>query len=331
MSPFRSLAAIAAFAVLAPSAVTAATLRIDMTLRESGSYQDGWTGNTTQLTPFSARQVDLLGMATSFWQTVLTGFQGRDAVVAVTASMASIDGSGRVAAYAGPRTGEWIQGAEPMTGASKRFLRAKSGIVHFDAADFGASAARPLSDDMFLTTAIHELSHIFGYGTIMKQNGLVDASDRYVGLAAVDAFNRQNGTSVGSILLDEGTGHWSECWVAEATGKACTDGRGGSALTTNHPDVLTPILPRSGATMTAASIAMFRDLGFDTIDPATRIAFPTASATAAPPPAVAPVPLPAGGLLLLTGLGAIAATGRHGSSGRRGRSSSVEAHPVVGT
>lgn len=302
----RTLAACAAFLMLGAAPGAAATFDLVMSYTPAGATVTGSDRVARQSVGFSARQIELFGLAERFWETVLVGFSGRAAPsIAVTAAMTSIDGRYRTAAFAGPRSAEYVNGADPTSGAAKRFLRPTTGAMQFDAADFGAGGA---SEETFLAVAIHEISHTLGFGTLFGHNGLVGATpNRYVGRAAVAAFNATHGTSVTSLALDSSNGHWSECWVRSAKGLACTpeSGRGGH----NDSDVLTPFIAPGTATIAPATIAAFRDLGYLTIAPSSGIALPTATPTVAEL-ALAPVPLPASGLLLIAAMGGFAALRR---------------------
>lgn len=257
---------------------------------------------------FSMRQRELLGVAETFWEGLLTGFSGMQRVsFALTAAMTPIDGSFGTVAFAGPRRAERVTGEDPTSGAPRTFVRATAGQMTFDADDFGAGASRPLSEQIFLDAAIHEVAHAIGFGTLFTHNDLIGGTDdRYFGAQAVAAFNTANGTAVESIPLQDGAAHWSECWIAEALGEACTPTDGsGRAGTTNDPEIMSAILPRSGATMSTATLGVFRDLGFLTVGPEIALSIPDAAAAA-----IAPVTLPASGVLLFFALGGLAIVGR---------------------
>ncbi|MGB3554640.1 MAG: VPLPA-CTERM sorting domain-containing protein [Jannaschia sp.] len=306
MNRILAAACTATFALGTPAA-EASTFDILTTFTPGGETVSTTAGNTAISEGFSIRQRQLLSVAESFWENVLVGFSGLgSASFALTATMAAIDGAYGTAAFAGPKTFKYVKGTDPTSGADKTFVRATGGRMVFDADDFGAGASTPQSEETFLTAAIHEVAHAVGFGTLFSYNGLLDsAGQRYIGGEAVAAFNATNGTSVASLLLQDGGGHWSECWVADATGAACSaeDGSGAPGLF-NDSEILSAVLPRGEPTFAAASIAAFRDLGFLTIDPSAGLRIPGV------PTAVAPVPLPAGGVLMLAGLGGLAALRR---------------------
>ncbi|WP_157056531.1 leishmanolysin-related zinc metalloendopeptidase [Pseudorhodobacter aquimaris] len=230
----------------------------------------------------------------------MTGFTGlTDAVYTLDAWMTYEDGSSGSLAFAGPLAFATQSG----------FERAVGGFMQFDAADFGADAEFPQSEQLFLDSAVHEVAHAVGFGTMFADNDLTDASgNNYIGANALAAFNTTNGTSLSSILLENGGGHWNECWIAGLDGAACSpeDGSPISGLY-NDPELMTPYAVDDPATVSAATIAAFQDLGYLTIDPFTAVSIPLAADIGTTP---SPVPLPASGLLLLGALGFVPALRR---------------------
>ncbi|QCO55980.1 hypothetical protein EOK75_09645 [Pseudorhodobacter turbinis] len=258
------------------------------------------TGAQNPTEAFSARQIQLFGAAETFWETVLTGFTGlTNAVYTLDAWMTYEDGSDGSLAFAGPRSFATQSG----------FDRAIGGFMQFDSADFGADAEFPQSEQLFLDSAIHEVAHALGFGTQFEFNDLVDATgNNYIGENALAVFNAVNGTSVSSILLENGGGHWNECWVAGLDGAACLPEDGTPALGLfNDPELMTPFAVDIPATLSPTTIAAFRDLGYETIDPYAAVSIPLAANIGTTP---SPVPLPASGLLLLGALGFVPALRR---------------------
>jgi hypothetical protein len=154
------------------------------------------------------------------------------------------------------------------------------------------------------------MAHALGFGTMFEDNNLVDGTgNNYIGANALDAFNDAYSVSVSSILLENGGGHWNECWVAGLGGAACSpeDGSPTTGLY-NDPELMTPYAVDYAATLSPATIAAFRDLGYETISPFAQVSMPVAANITAPVPSA--VPLPATGLLLLGALGFIPAMRR---------------------
>lgn len=313
--PFRrALAACATLIALGTAPAQAVPFDILMTYVPAGINVPGPDGLTRQTTGFTERQVEILGMAERFWETVITGFSGRaSSTITVIASMAPVDGRYRTAAYAGPRSAEWVDGLDATTGEATRHMRPRTGAMAFDSDDFGTNFPNAASEQTFLSTAIHEISHVLGFGTLFGANGLVGTTpDRYVGRAAVAAFNRTHATTLPALPLDSRSGHWSECWVRGLDGRAClpADGSGRSGQH-DDPEVLTPIIANGTVTISPATIAAFRDLGYLTIDPFSGITLPRVPPlVVAGGPVPSPVPLPAGALLLLTALSGVVAIAR---------------------
>lgn len=303
MRSTRILAAALAILAIGAAPVRSATLNILTAFTPAGQSVTDARGRTRQTEAFSDRQKDLFGMATRFWGSVLTGFTGRgDVTFSINATMAAYDGAYGVAAFAGPTQAEWVQGTNPTTGTAKSFLRATEGEMQFDADDFGTVAGGRLSEDTFLNVAVHEIAHALGFGPLFSFNGLVDQyTNTYFGGEAVAAFNRTHGSALAGIPLAANGAHWSECWSAAATGAECGPGAGGF----DDPEIMTPVLKNGIATLAPATIAAFADLGFLTVDPFSNPALPSANVAT-----VSSVPLPAGGFLLLTGLGGVAALRR---------------------
>lgn len=283
-----------ALASFAGASVDAATLNIVTTYTPGGQTVRTIDGASKRSEAFTDRQKELFGLAGIFWETVLTGFTGKGALsFPMTATMAAFDGAYNVAAYAGQTGLESVKGVNPTTGADKRFWRTTGGYMLFDADDFGAGK-KTLSEDTFVAIAVHEMGHALGFGLLFGANGLMnDRSDTYLGGEAVAAFQRTYGTALAGIPLEQGGGHWAECWNAAARGVACNEDR------TNDPEIMTPILANGKSTISPVTIAAFRDMGYFTIDPFSGISIPTARIAASVPT----VPLPAAGVLLLAGLG----------------------------
>ena len=275
----------------------AAPFDIIVTYVEEGTPQDNDDdGIFAPAQAFTARQKQLFGVAETFWETVLTGYTGIAApVYNLSASLVPEDGVDGSLAFAGPRSFESVAGTtNPANG--NEFVRATSGIMQFDADDFAPDGGVQ-TEQLFLDSAIHEVAHALGFGTLFEANGLVDPNDGdlYTGANALNAFNDVNDVSFSSILLEAGGGHWNECWVKEITDEFCDPDF------FNDPELMTPFAVDFKASLSAATIAAFRDLGYTTIDPRSGLGLPDVPAA---------IPLPAGSILLLSGLFGLGAAAR---------------------
>ncbi|MEP4198896.1 MAG: VPLPA-CTERM sorting domain-containing protein [Aliishimia sp.] len=271
----------------------ASTFDIQIDFVPAGLNNQAFPGNPVFPTQdFTDRQKDLFGAAESFWETVLTGFNGViDPVLTLTVTLAPIDNLNGILAFAGV-TGTESVGSNPANG-SANFFRATTGIIQVDSVDYG-----PRSEQDFLNVAIHEIAHTLGFnGPIFRLNGLVDPSDdrAYIGANALAEFNSETGSSLTSILLDESGSHWSECFIVGLTNSLCSESPSDSNFV-NDTESLTPFASNGNTTFSSISAAAFRDLGYETSEAASFI-LPLATDVSA-----TPVPLPAGGWLLAAGM-----------------------------
>jgi hypothetical protein len=170
---------------------------------------------------------------------------------------------------------------------SASYVYASSGSVTFDTEDLTR-----LEDKGHLGTIFgHELAHALGFGTLWNATGItgapspypwqnlyVNGSGQYTGAFGLAAYRKECDASATfvPVELDGGMGtanaHWDERW-------AC----GSDAVMTGMINLSQP------AVLTETSIASFADLGYVVLPP---------------------VPLPAGGLLLISAFGAAAALRR---------------------
>ena len=284
----------AAFAVaLATAPVGASTFDIIVSYTAAGVPKDGDENPATPDTltiNFTERQKQLFGAAETFWESVLTGFQGVAApVYHIEAYMTDADGPYDILAFAAANT--------IVTEGS--FQRAIDGYMQFDSADFGPGGQFAADEDLFLDSAIHEIGHALGFSTdVLGEfgNNLLEnagGATSYKGALGLAAFNAANNTNVTSIAMEPGGGHWAECWIDIALGNAC-------ATDKNDPELMTPLAFDGIATLNAATIGVFRDIGYTTVDPR-EILLPAASSI----PSVSAVPLPASAWLILGGLGSL--------------------------
>lgn len=265
---------------------------------DSDGDNDPMTGAQNPTVAFTARQQQLFGAAELFWEGILTGFTGVAApTYQLSAWLTSEDGPDNSLAFAGPRQFETVGG----------FERAIAGEMQFDADDFGPDAPFGQPEQLFLDSAVHEIGHALGFGTLFDDNNLtlVNGGRDYTGANALSAFNIENGTSVTSILLGPNTGHWDECYVQGILNPPCVaqDGMNGEF---NDTELMTPFAVDVPATVSATTIGAFRDLGYLTADPFAGFSIPLAANIVPLPPVT--VSSPATVLLFSFGLFGVAST-----------------------
>jgi Ca2+-binding RTX toxin-like protein len=142
------------------------------------------------------------------WEQAIAGYASGAVAgsndVAISIGLYNIDGAGGVLAEAGP-TGFKNSGGLPHRGD-----------VRFDIKD----APGQLADGTLLSTAIHEIGHVLGLGTVWDDFGLVNGFS-YVGARALAEYRLMSGDlSATAIPLEayggDGTagGHWRESTFA---------------------------------------------------------------------------------------------------------------------
>lgn len=215
-------------------------------------------------------QQSIFSQAETFWESVIIGYKPN-----VTLTGIVINAAGSV-----------IDGAFGILGSAgpdtivktRGTWYATEGSMNFDTADM----AWMEGNGSLLSVIMHEMAHVIGFGTLWTENSVyVNNSGQFTGSNALAAyrseFNSPSATFV-QVETDFGpgtaNGHWDENWAG-----------GTQELMTGFLD--TP------AFVSNTTVRSFADIGY----------------TTANLPAVAPVPLPAGAVLLLGALGVLGAVG----------------------
>lgn len=181
-------------------------------------------------------------------------------------------------------TGKVLGSAGPWgTFKSGGYTYTKNGRMRFDSADIGR-----WTPERMVQLIMHEMAHVLGFGTLWAVNGVyVSGTGKYTGQEALEAYRVETGNPNASYVpveLGGGYGtansHWDE-----------RDGGGSKELMTGWFD--------SGSYITQKTISSFADIGYVLRD--------VSSDTA-------PVPLPATGLLLLSGIGGLFYIRRRGDA-----------------
>ncbi len=151
-------------------------------------------------------QQSYFAAAKSFWEGVITGYQGSVSLggIAISANGAVIDGVGNVLGSAGPDSLFTTGG----------FAYVATGEMSFDTADID----NLIVQGSFTDVIRHEMAHVIGFGTMWVPNGVyADGSGRYTGSNALREyrfeFNQPAATFV-PVELGGGAGtadgHWNE-------------------------------------------------------------------------------------------------------------------------
>ncbi|MCZ4305670.1 PEP-CTERM sorting domain-containing protein [Zoogloeaceae bacterium G21618-S1] len=247
----------------------------------TGDTQPTWGTGTP--TDFSQIQKDAFESAAQFWESKISGYQGSISIptFTITAAFAPEDGEFNSLAYAAP----------DATLTQDGYTLPTTGYMQFDAQDWGPGDTPFTRGELllqeFIDSVQHEMAHALGFGTLFTDNG-VATGNQYTGALAVAAFNQEFGQNASSILLENGGGHWSECWRAQANGNQnCIDDQN-DPNATNDLELMTPYAV-ANATFSNTTLAAFQDIGYAT---------------------VSPVPEPETWLMMLTGLAGLGAVSR---------------------
>ncbi len=222
--------------------------------------------------------------AEAFWESQIAGrADGSTFQISIDASVAPNDGAGGTLASAGPTFATCsfggsfsadILGCNGIGGT----VYSVAGDMNFDSADIGTFAAGGpnFGDGGLLDIIIHEMAHVLGFGTLWGLNGLyTDGTFQYTAPNALAAYQAECDASATFVPVEDGggpgtvDGHWDETF-------ACGSG-----------EIMTGFID-SRNFLSGVTLGALEDLGY---------------VIASDP---APIPLPAGGVLLLSGVGAFA-------------------------
>ena len=203
-----------------------------------------------------------LAATKAFWESTIIGYQpdvtldGIDVVV----EAAALDGPGNVLAQAGP--GGFIEDQGGFTFLTNNLFTSSAGVVTIDTADF--------SSNLILDVLKHEVGHTIGFGTLFNLNSLAPNPGEYAGVEGLATYRAEYDSSATFVPLQNETfpggivtfnGHLDEDNPrSDMFGRAIRD------------DLMTPILSNttnannpSRNFLSDTSLAIFRDLGYDTI------------------------------------------------------------------
>ena len=275
MKPFKPLLAASAFALAAVQSTSATAAPFDF-------INVNYTGD--------AAFQGLFDQAEAFWENTISGrVEGSTFQININASVAPIDGPNNILAQAGPTLGTCSIGGAlngDLLGCNGNggIVYTTAGIMEFDSADINSLAmgGPNFGDGGLLDVIVHEMAHVLGFGTLWDLNGLyVNGSGQYVSantLAAYQAECDAAATFV-PVELEGGPGtanaHWDEADFA------CGDG-----------EIMTGFIDNANY-LSQTTLAAFEDLGY------------TIANVQAPV-----VPLPAGGVLMVTAIGGFAFASR---------------------
>lgn len=231
-------------------------------------------------------QKSVFSAAENFWEYMITGYQYDVSdfftSVQIEAGSTDIDGAYGILGQAAPTSGVTVGGSGNPVAAY-----VSDGFMQFDSADID----RLESSDTLFDVVVHEMAHVLGFGTLWDVTGdYTEGTGQYTGTAALAAYRAECDPNATFIPVEQdggpGTadGHWDENW-------AC-----------GHTEVMTGFLD-TPVTLSYTTVASFEDLGYTVVD-----ALPT----------IAPVPLPAGVVLLGSGLLAFGAVGHRGRRRKQG-------------
>lgn len=219
--------------------------------------------NDSGLTPQQRTELaPSLAATKSFWESTITGYQPGINLdgVDITVEAINIDGPFGVLAQAGP--GGFIVTQGGFTFLTDNQFNSSAGVVEIDTADFSSS--------LIVEVLKHEVAHVLGFGTLFDLNSLSPDPGEYIGSEGLSAYQAeydssatfvplQNETLPGGIML--ANGHLDEDNpLVDDFGRAISD------------DLMTPIIANQTNAanpfknfLSDTSLAIFRDLGYETI------------------------------------------------------------------
>jgi len=251
--------------------------------------QVNYTGDAAFLPAFQA--------AEAFWESQIVGYAVElvadflavnNPQLMIDASVEDIDGAGMTLGRAGATTTVELR---DLDGNLVQALPT-AGIMEFDSSDIVALS----EGGTFEAVIIHEMAHVMGFSDFFWDVvGATDGSGSdtsYTGAIALALYQEEFDPDATFIPLEESGGegtafaHWDE----ELFGDFSAQNGGAS----NNPEIMTGFLD-ANPYLSLTTLGAFDDIGYVTV---------------ATLRTAAVVPLPAGGWLLLAGLGGIVAFGR---------------------
>ncbi|MDO6587573.1 hypothetical protein Q4543_18840 [Salipiger sp. 1_MG-2023] len=252
----------------------------------------------------SESQQSIFASAEYFWESMLLGNRYDLALpsLVITASGTEIDGEGGTLGQAAAQTVTYTYGFE------QDYVYASSGYMEFDTADLSALESAGTLFDVI----VHEMGHVIGFGSLWDtdswsvyagyemfagtQSVYTSGTGQYTGAYGVAAYAAETGTEANyvPVELDGGAGTANAHWDETAFALGQEDGVSTDIMTGYlNADSTQSDSPFGVSTLSATTIASFADIGYITV--------------ATDTVAIASVPLPAGGGLLLLGLGGVGA------------------------
>ncbi|MEM6374107.1 MAG: VPLPA-CTERM sorting domain-containing protein, partial [Pseudomonadota bacterium] len=259
-------------------------------------------------TPVNAEIESAMDTAVAIWEYLLPSYRSAPSDLSVFSIPAplvvetifeNIDGPGRILGSAGPR---FIASSQ-----DNREIYSHTAQMRFDTSDLpGGTFVQGV------TLFMHELSHTLGYGTLWDaslNNGVnYDLTDgdgtpattptRYTGANALAAYRAEVDPTATFIPLEDGGGtgtaggHWDEGAIGASFVPGDFFG----------PELMSGIFfSGPSAFVSETTLASFEDIGFNTREGYSAMTIDELIAAVSVPA----VPLPAGGWLLLAGIGGL--------------------------